>query len=135
MIVLDRRVDRGRRDADAVADRHVEAALTLLGIGDRAEGHGEGHEAVDGVARVAAEGRRSAARAKHLDVSCPVAGQCHAILQDFRYLLAAERDRHTQPLQPAEETFDMQIQAEETAIPDMNGVVGGVGMQETPVQH
>lgn len=61
--------------------------------------------------------------------------QRHAIVEDFGHAIAVERDRHAQLFQPAEEAIEMQIEAEETTIPDMHCVVGGVGMQEAPIQH
>ncbi|WP_263486455.1 hypothetical protein [Mesorhizobium sp. ESP6-5] len=61
--------------------------------------------------------------------------QRDAIVQDLGHAIAIERDRHAQLLQAAEETVEMQIEAEETAVPDMHRVVGGVRVQKSPIQH
>ena len=135
VIVLDRRVDRRRRNAHAVADGHVQPALHLLGVGDRAERNGKGHEAVDRLARVAAERRRGAARAQHLDIGGAVAGQRHAVGR-----ISATPSRSNGMVmrsfsRPPKKRSRCRFEAEEAAVPDMHGVVGGVGMQEAAVQH
>ena len=58
-----------------------------------------------------------------------------AIVQDLGHAIPVEGDGHAQSFQPAEEAVEMQIEAEEAAVPDMHRVVGGVGMQEAPIQH
>src|SRR4029079_16766026 len=42
---------------------------------------------------------------------------------------------HAQLLDAGEETVEMQIEAEEAAIPHMHGVVGGVGMKKAPIEY
>src|SRR5690606_138568 len=113
----------------------MQAALHLLGICDRAERDREGHEAVDGIARIPAECGRGTTGAQHLHIGSAVAGKRYAVVQDLPHALAVERDRHMQSFQATEKAFDMEVETEETAFPHMHGVIGGVRMEKAIVKN
>ncbi len=49
VIVLDRRIDRGRGNTHYVRNRGMQTALHLVAIGDRSKGDGKGDKAIDRV--------------------------------------------------------------------------------------
>src|SRR5690606_11912147 len=102
----------------------MQAALHLLGICDRAERDREGHEEVDGIARIPAECGRGTTGAQQLHKSSAVAGKRYAVVQDLPRALAVEPDRHMQPLQATEKACDMEDETEESAFPHMHGAIG-----------
>jgi hypothetical protein len=135
VVVLDRRIDRLGRDADAPADVQVDAGSLLLGRRDPDERHGVGVEAVGRQARVARARRRHAARADHRDVGIAQATGAHAAMQDLVHLGTRVRNRHAQLGDAGEEAVEVVLEAEERALPDAGDVVGRVRTRESPVEQ
>src|SRR5690606_2676271 len=109
-------------------------APSLFLIGDPAERNGEGNEAVDRIPWVAAESGRMTARRDHLDIGTLKAGPGNTAVEDGFQFLPLEGELHAQLFDRAQEAFDVSIQTEELAFPDVDHVVGGIGAKETPVQ-
>jgi len=134
MVVLDPRIDARRTDALHVADDEIDAAALLVGVGDPDERDREGHEVVSAAARVARARRGLAARTQHLDVGIAQARAAHAFMGDRAHLVARLAGVQAQSLQAGEEALEVVAEAEELALPHVRHVVGGVGMQESPVE-
>ena len=112
----------------------MKALFALLLVGDPAEGHGESVHPVDGVPRIAARHRRYPPRADHLDESVFQARSAHAFGEDGGKPVSVHLHLEVQAVHVPEEPVEMGIEPEEAALPDVHDVVGGVPVEETPVE-